>query len=145
MKILRKYIWLILIPLLLVGCAKGPGRVRLKPSNIRVSAEETEVNVACITGGFVVDIFTCGNDFQNQDQRGSDPTYRIIRTDDTIRGGEIPLEVENEWIHITMHSYHELTVRIKENNTGENRYGKVVFNSLGEDTGGFLKITQTAK
>ncbi len=143
MKSFWKYFCFIIITLLLVGCTKGPGKVRLKPSSIRVSAEETEVNVSCITGGYIKDIFTCGSDFQ--DKRGSDPTYRIIKIEE-MKGAQInPVEAENEWIHISMHSLTDVTVRIKENKTGVKRYGMVVFVSSGHDTIGFLKITQDAR
>ena len=144
MKPVVKYFLFILTVLALTGCfLKTAGRLRLHPSNIRVSAEAAEVNVSCITGGYIMDIFTCGSDFQ--ELLNSDPTYRIIRIEETNAAQINPLEAENEWIHVIMHSPYELTVRIKENDTGEKRYGMVAFKSVGHDTGGSLKITQDPK
>ncbi len=40
---LGKYIWFVFIFLLLVGCEKGPGKVRLKPSHIIVDAGENVI------------------------------------------------------------------------------------------------------
>lgn len=146
MKILRKYIWLILIPLLLVGCAKGPGRVRLKPSNIVVDAGENDVNVQSVNYYFhIFDIYTyIGED---QAQTHSDPTFHIIDSQ-TAQGNPgilMNLEAENDWIHVKMNSENEMTVHVKKNETGKTRKGVVTVQAIAVGTVGRIQITQTAK
>ena len=115
----------------LFACAKGPCDLKMSKSKIIFDRTESEAIVKCLNGGIYL------GDLYILDSEG-----KIVSSID-LEGMWTGMGGENDWIsaEISEDNY-SVTIKVKANDSGEQRMAKVFLLAIEGDRGASVKVVQ---